>query len=220
MEENMISQYTETLEELLANLHYGEVSQDTSLTAILTLMSKFPNFVFGTDINLSMKDLFIEKYDIREIGAETETLFLHYWREKTNELLIKYVPKIKMWLDNFNDLFKFTVKLDLEDTKKYSDGRQNTYYLNPISASTGVSKTVVVDQTNNTTTTTFSGGNLKTQDVDTSDNNGESYRKISRDALQTVWGKTRADILKKILEVQDIYNQCLKEFDVLFMGLF
>lgn len=216
----MFEQFTETLGDLLENKGFGEVSQDASLTEVLNLMNKFPNFVFGTEINLSMKDLFIKKYDIREIGAETEELFLHYWREKTNELLIKYVPKIKMWLDNFNDLFKFTVKLTIEDTQEFSNGTQNTYYLNPVSANTGVEKTVVVDEINKTTTTSFSGGNLKTQDVDTTDNNGQKARKIERDVLQSVWGKTRPMILESVMKLEDIYNSCIKEFDILFMGLF
>lgn len=218
--EEMISQFTETLGDLLKNRHYGEASEDASLTAILNELEKFPNFVFGDNINFSMKELFIERYDIREIGAETEELFLHFWKERTKKLIIKYVPKIKMWLENFNDLFKFTVKLDLNWSEKYSNGKQNTYYLNPVSASTGVTKTVVVDEENNTTTTTFTGGNLKTQDVDTSDDNGQKERKISRDVLQSVWGKTRPMILESIMKLEDIYNSCINEFEVLFMGVF
>ena len=216
----MISNFTETLQELLNHKNYGEASQDASLTEILGLMDKFPNFVFGENLNLSMKQLFLDKYDIREIGAETEELFMHYWKEHTQRLLIKYVPKIKMWIDNFKDLFKFTVKLDLDWDEKYSNGSQNTYYLNPITANTGVQKTVVVDEENKTTTTTFSGGNLKTQDVDTNDNNGQKSRKISRDVLQSVWGKTRPMILESIMELKDIYIDCLGEYETIFMGVF
>ena len=65
----MIAKYTETLETLLVNQGYGEEEQSSSLTEVLVLMSKFPNFVFGDDINFSMLDLFIQKCDIREIGA-------------------------------------------------------------------------------------------------------------------------------------------------------
>lgn len=195
----MIALYTETLETLLKNKNYGEVSEDASLTEILNLMRKFPNFVFGEDIELSMLDLFIKKYDIREIGAETEELFLHFWREKTNELLMKYAPKMQKWLDNFDDLFKFTVKLELDTRENATNNEQNTYYLNPV----------------NSVTT-----NLKVQDVDKSDNSRSRGLHTERDVLQSVWGKTRADIMEKILNLKDIFNDCLAEFDTIFMGVF
>lgn len=218
--EEMVSLYTETLHDLLLNKNYGEASQDASLTEVLNLMEKFPNFVFGDDIEFSFIDLFIEKYDIREIGTETEELFIHYWREKTNELIIKYVPKIKMWIDNFTELFKFTVKLELSDNKRFSNGTQNTYYINPVTASTEIEKTVVIDEEENKTTVSYSGGKLKTQDVDTTDNNGQHSRTISRDVLQSVWGKTRPIILKQIFDLEDIYNTCIKEYEKIFMGIY
>lgn len=218
MEDNSI--YTEKFETLLSNKGYGTESQDSALTEILELMAKFPNFVFGEDINFVFTNLFIQKYDIREIGSLPEELFLHYWRETTNRLLIKYVPKIKTWLDNFNDLFKFTVELNLSDTQKSSSGTQNTYYLNPVNANTGVEKEIEIDEETGKTTVTYSGGNLKVQDIDSTDENGEKIRTIKRDVLQSVWGKTRANLMDQILKLEDIYNSCLAEFDTLFMGVF
>ena len=194
----MLANYTETLETLLENKGYGTGSQDQSLTEILNLMDNFPNFVFD-NLTLSMKTLFLQKYDIREIGAETEELFLHFWREKTNELLMKYAPKMQKWLDNFDDLFKFTVKLERDETESSTDGTTNTYYLNPV----------------NTNTT-----NLKVQDVDKSDNTYGNTKHIERDVLQSVWGKTRADIMEKILNLKDIFNDCLAEYETIFMGVF
>ena len=195
----MIAKYTETLETLLENQGYGEEEQSSSLTEILLLMSKFPNFVFGEDIELSMTDLFIKKYDIREIGAETEEMFMHFWREKTNELLMKYAPKMQKWLENFDDLFKFTVKLEREDSETYNGNVQNTYYLNPVNSSTE---------------------NLKVQDVDKTNNSHGKTIKSKRDVLQSVWGKTRADIMEKILNLKDIFNDCLSEYETIFMGIF
>lgn len=195
----MLALYTETLETLLKNKHYGEESQDSSLTEVLDLMSKFPNFVFGENINFSMKDLFIQKYDIREIGAETEELFIHFWRERTNELIMKYAPKMQKWLDNFDDLFKFTVKLSKKQTREGTDNNKNTYYLNPVNAITE---------------------NLKIQDVDKSDSGFEHEINEERDVLQSVWGKTRADIMEKILDLKNIFNDCLEEFETLFMGVY
>lgn len=195
----MLSLYTETLETLLENKGYGTGSQDQSLTEILNLMAKFPTFVFGNTISLSITDLFMQKYDIREIGAETEELFMHFWREKTNELLMKYAPKMQKWLDNFDDLFKFTVKLERDENYTDTDNNQNTYYLNPVNATTT---------------------NLKVQDVDKSENTNTRYSHSERDVLQSVWGKTRADIMEKILNLKDIFNDCLAEYETIFLGVF
>ena len=195
----MIANYTETLETLLENKHYGEESQDPSLTEIIGLMEEFPAFVFGENIELDMLDLFIKKYDIREIGSETEELFLHFWREKTNELLMKYAPKMQKWLENFDDLFKFTVKLESDVRENNSSNNKNTYYLNPASSATE---------------------NLKVQDVDTSNGTNSRGMHTERDVLQSVWGKTRADIMEKILNLKNIFNDCLAEFDTIFMGVF
>lgn len=217
---NIISLYTETLADFLENKGYGTASQDASLTQVLNLMAKFPNFVFGNEININFTEMFIEKYDIREIGAETEELFLHFWRERTNTLLIKYVPKIHMWLENFNKLFEFKVKLSISEDQKYSNGSQDTYYLNPVSANTEITKTVVVDEENKTTTVTYSGGKLKTEDIAAKDDNGQKSRVIDREVLQSVWGKTRPIILKQIMELEDIYNSAIREFETIFMGVY
>ena len=173
--EEMLSLFTETLGELLEHKGYGTDHEDLSLSHILALLDKFPDFVFGEDIELSFKELFIEKYDIREIGAETEELFMHYWREKTNEIIIKYVPKIQMWLDNFNDLFKFTVKLEIDDTSSFAEGTQNTYYLNPITKNTGT-KTTTFNEDTESFETEFEDDNLKVQDYDSADNIGKNKR--------------------------------------------
>lgn len=195
----MIALYTETLETLLKNKHYGEESEDSSLTEVLELMEKFPSFVFGENIEFSIETLFIQKYDIREIGSETEEMFLHSWREKTNELLMKYAPKMQKWLENFDDLFKFTVRLKKIQRTEGNDNNKNTYFLNPVS--------------NDTTS-------LKVQDVDASNSDFEHKIKEERDVLQSVWGKTRADIMEKILDLKDIFNECLQEYETIFMGVY
>lgn len=191
-------EFTETLETLLENQGYGTAEQSAALTEILNLMNKFPTFVFGEDISLDFKTLFIQKYDIRELGSKTEELFMHYWREKTNELLMKYAPKMQKWLDNFDDLFKFTVRLTRDDTEGTMNANENTYYLNP---------------TNQTTP------HLKIQDVDKTENMKEREIHSERDVLQSVWGKTRADIMEKILNLKDIFNDCLDEYETIFMAV-
>lgn len=193
----MESLFTETLQELLENKGYGTENQNQSLTDILDLMDKFPTFVFGEDISISMKQLFLDKYDIREIGAETEELFLHYWKERTQHLLVEYVPKIKMWLDNFNNLFKFTVQLNISESIDYHNNRDNLYYLNPVNTN----------------------GNLKLQDKGENNDEGGRNRIMSRDVLQSVWGKTRAQLLDQIFSLKSIYTECLLQFETIFMGV-
>ena len=300
----MIALYTETLETLLKNKHYGEVSEDTSLTEVKNLMNKFPAFIFDENINLDMLTMFIQRYDIREIGAETEEMFLHFWREKTNELLMKYAPKMQKWLENFDDLFKFTVKLekkqsieenveeskqetrdlemgtsntetrDLEmgtsntETRDLEIGKSNTEtrnttdttsedtretsYLNPITNSNLANlKVQDVDDTEKTTTVgktgtignsgteteegTIGNSGIETEEGTISNSGTETEEgtithskdgnktidlEEERDVLQSVWGKTRADIMEKILNLKDIFNDCLAEFEVIFMGVY
>ena len=215
--DRMESLYTETLEDLLENLGYGTENENPFLSSCLEKMDLFPRFVFGENISISMKELFLEKYDVREIGAETEQLFLHFWNERTNELLIEYVPKIDMWLKHFNDLFKFTVKLELaEETSRnntisgeYSDNslKNKQYYLNPV-----IDGNNGIIQDKNTDGLSASGENETT---------GEEIkeRSMSRDVLQSVWGKTRAQLMKQIFELQSIYSECLNAFSTIFMGI-
>ena len=186
----MIAEYTETLQDYLDN-RGGDFP-----TPIKNLLQQIPNFKFqdeeyDIDIDLSFIDLFKDKYDIRELGAETEELFEHFLIETAQHCLIEYVPKIHTWLKNFKDLFKFTVRLEYESTSN----NDNTYYLNPV----------------NTTTT-----NLKVNDVDKTEGNIEG----SRDVLQSVWGKTRANLLEQILDLKNVYNDCLEYFQKCFMGLY
>ena len=215
----MLSRYTETFEECLENNHYGTLEQTEQLTQVINLLNEFPDFRYGDRV-LSMKNLVINKYLKREIGSETEELFFHRFSVKCEELILKYVPKIDMWLTNFKDLFKFTVKLDYTETETFASGTQNTYYLNPVNANTEIEKEVVVNPETGEITTTLSGGKLKTQDLDTTDSNTINKKNSSRDVLQSVWGKTRANLLAQIMDLKDIYNDTVEEFEVLFMGLY
>ena len=205
---------TKTLEEFLEEEHFNTTQQNEIMTQVFGyhdipnvedrdgLIDKFPSFWFGDEdehnIDLNFRYLFLNRYDIRRIGQEENALFLHYLREKTQELLIKYAPKIRQWQKNFNDLFKFTVKLERDDTDDYTIDNKNTYYLNPANAATT---------------------NLKVQDVDQSHKTNGRIFHSERDVLQSVWGKTRADIMEKILELKDIYNECLNSYEVIFSGV-
>ena len=61
-------------------------------------------------------------------------------------------------------------------------------------------------------------GNTKTENVDDTITQGHST--LDRDVLQTVWGKTRANILDQIFELKDIYYEMIESFNNIFMGLY
>lgn len=169
----MFPSYTETLDEFLEhNEEYKGL--------IKAKFDKFPVFNLY-DLNLSMWDMFVEDNGIREIGAETEYLFKRYLNRLTDNLLIKYVPKINIFIDNFNSLFDRKVKLT-------GDGK-NKYYLNPMQ-----------DNENN----------VVLQNLTNYEDN--------RDVALAMF-KSSPEIMKQILELQDIYNACLEEFSRLFMSI-
>ena len=200
-----MQEFTETFEEFLNN---------KSGNWLVNKLADIPSFKFkdenlNIDYTLLFSNLIKNKYLLREICAETEEMFEYYFDRKIDEIKIKYVPKVSMWINNFNDLFKFTVRLNLE--KNYSSGDINTYYLNPANK---LNPTKTVNQDG---TVTYSG-NLKTENVDDTITQGHST--LDRDVLQTVWGKTRANILDQIFELKDIYYEMIESFNNIFMGLY
>ena len=115
-----MQEFTETFEEFLNN---------KSGNWLVNKLADIPSFKFkdeelNIDYTLLFSNLIKNKYLLREIGAETEEMFEYYFDRKIDEIKIKYVPKVSMWINNFNDLFKFTVRLNLE--KNYSSGDINT----------------------------------------------------------------------------------------------
>ena len=97
--------YTETFETFLSRNE-----QTAEWQAIVGLFQKFPRFTLG-ELDFDMYTLLRQKYDIFEIGSEDEQIFYHEFRDKTNELLIKYVPKIKMYIDNFANALERKINL-------------------------------------------------------------------------------------------------------------
>ena len=81
--------YTETLAQFLERNESSSPWQ-----AIITRFAQMPTFNVGGEFDRTFYQLFVEKYDIREIGSETESMFYHFINETLSEILIKYRPKI------------------------------------------------------------------------------------------------------------------------------
>lgn len=182
----MISHYTETLEEYIAqggDLHKAK-------------FDLLPTFSVGST-SLNMYDLFITRYKLREIGAETEELFSHYLDIKLDEIMLRYVDKINLYISNFNDLMSRKVKLQQDDTTTYGKATQNEDYLNPITNGTGA----------------------KLQDFTKQVNQGsDNYHSVKEQAFG--YFKSNPEILKAALEIENIYYTALEEFNILFMEVY
>ena len=112
--------YTETLAEFLERNESS--SQWQAIKTRFDLMPKFEVEEDGFD--LDFYNLFKEKYDVREIGAETESLFTHYINETLSSILLKYSAKIEFYNTHFKDLMQRTIKVETEG--------ENDAFLNPI----------------------------------------------------------------------------------------
>ena len=116
----MNSLYTERLETFLERN-----SEKSEWNVIKGLFNSFPKISIIDD-DFSFYDLFIERYNVREIGAETENLFYNFITKNIKECIIKYKPKVLLYLAKFNNVLER--KINLEDTSN------SEYFLNPISS--------------------------------------------------------------------------------------
>ena len=181
--------YTMTFQDFL-----DDYESSTEWQAIKTnFFAKFPDFYIqgvrdssGTISNVvmpSLYDLFVDKYNIQEIGGETPDLFVHAVRDKMFQLVIKYLPKLAI----LNQ-----VLYSVDSTTKKSEALMNRFemvttddyadcgYIYPINA----------------TSSKMSG---KTT------NEGTRTQKIPLSSAS--W----AEITKEILSLPDIYNRILDE---------
>lgn len=142
---------------------------------------------------------FMFKYIAREIGQETMEGFITEFYRVSCTVYNKYYWKLNEYID----------KRDTMDDRQISDSSTNTdteegtvsneydNYYNPLGASTD---NIIGKNTNET------GRDITVTRKYT------GYKYFG-------WTKTNAEIMKQILEIQDLYNEALNEFQVLFMGV-
>lgn len=181
----MISNYTETLNEFITQ--GGNVHKDK--------FDVLPTFTVGST-TYNLYDLFITRYGLREIGAETEELFSEYLSIKLDEINIKYTNKLNLYVSNFDNLMKRTVELTRQANNTYSNNRQDENYLNPIVTN-----------------------NAKLQDLIKGSGTGENEL---NETYSQAYGyfKSNPEILKQALEIESVYYSMLDEFNILFMGVY
>ena len=206
--------YTETFSDFLDRNEDSEVWQ-----AIIQKFAKFPAFNLQA-LNFDMYSLFRHKYDIREIGAETESLFTHFIEEKLNESLIEYAPKINLYISNFTKLMdrKLTLTeshtdervLDrtVADTEAGDETKSN--YLNPIAQAVGTGSDKTITRENVLRDNSNNRDEDSTYTVNFEGTKEQAY----------ILFKSNPELLEKALEIKNIYLEALNSFDTCFMGIY
>ena len=170
-------------------------------TAIVTKFGTFPAFYIqgvrksdGTysDISLSpLYDLFVERYDMYEIGGETPDLFVHAVNDKLTELQIKYLPKMAI----LNQLV-YAVDGTTHDSRAVSntyvmrleENYDNTGYVYPVNA---------------------------TSDKVSGRTNNNGYKETKMPLSQKSW----SELIEEILRLPDLYNNLLDDLGAVFMQI-
>ena len=206
--------YTETFSDFLDRNEDSEVWQ-----AIVQKFAKFPAFNLQA-LNFDMYSLFRHKYDIREIGAETESLFTHFIEEKLNESLIEYAPKINLYVSNFAKLMdrKLTLTeshtdervLDrtVADTEAGDETKSN--YLNPIAQAVGTGSDKTITRENVLRDNSNNRDEDSTYTVNFEGTKEQAY----------ILFKSNPELLEKALEIKNIYLEALNSFEPCFMGIY
>lgn len=206
--------YTETLEDFLERNEDSEVWQ-----ALIAKFAKFPIFNLQA-LNFDFYTLFVDKYEIREIGAETESLFVHFIKDTLNETLIAYAPKINLYLTNFNNLLDRKIELanSYEDERVMDrsidttndDSEMKTIGLNPITSIAGEG------DARSATKETISRDNANNVDEDSTYT--VNFNGTKEQAL--MFFKANPDLLDSAMKIRDIYLDALSAFEKCFMGIY
>ena len=206
--------YTETFSDFLDRNEDSEVWQ-----AIIQKFAKFPAFNLQA-LNFDMYSLFRHKYDIREIGAETESLFTHFIEEKLNESLIEYAPKINLYVSNFAKLMdrkltlteshtdKRVLDRTVADTEAGDETKSN--YLNPIAQAVGTGSDKTITRENVLRDNSNNRDEDSTYTVNFEGTKEQAY----------ILFKSNPELLEKALEIKNIYLEALNSFDTCFMGIY
>lgn len=209
----MTSLYTERFADYLNRNGYTD-SQGTFIPSVPTdcreLFEHFPKFKIDESLTIDFYEMFKQYNETKEIGAETEQLFTHYLKRTLQESIINYIPKINLFLNNFNDKL-LARKLELTSTANNTYEVTNTDsnsgnmatkdFLNPVSDDTSVLQ-------GKTTNDSTSSRNSK--------ENGNTSTTATTERAYS-WFKSNADLLRQALELKNIYLEALHSFDKLFM---
>lgn len=174
------------------------------------LFEHFPSIKIDETLTISLYDMFIQDNAMKEIGAETEQMFTYYLRKTLDEALIIYVPKINLFIENYNnDLMSRKIKLLANSKNVYNlafgvnstSSNTNSDYMNPAIES------AFKIQNKTETETTNSENRDQTGSVENTGDREQAYS----------WFKSNPQLLDEIMKIKHVYIEALRYFDKLFM---
>ena len=174
------------------------------------LFEHFPSIVIDETLTINLYDMFIEDNAMKEIGAETEQMFTYYLRKTLDEALIIYVPKINLFIQNYNnDLMARKVKLLANSKNVYNltfgvnstSSNTNSDYMNPAIESAFKIQGKTENETVN------SENRDQTGSVENTGDREQAYS----------WFKSNPQLLDEIMKIKHVYIEALRYFDKLFM---
>lgn len=174
------------------------------------LFEHFPSIKIDETLTINLYDMFIQDNAMKEIGAETEQMFTYYLRKTLDEALIIYVPKINIFIENYNkDLMSRKVKLVANTNNTYNltyktdstTTNDNSDFLNPaIENSLKIQAKTKNEATDDETR----------RQTGTVENTGDREQAYS-------WFKSNPQLLEEIMKIKHVYIEALRYFDKLFM---
>lgn len=174
------------------------------------LFEHFPSIEIDDTLTINLYDMFIQDNAMKEIGAETEQMFTYYLRKTLDEALIIYVPKINLFIENYNnELMSRKIKLVANTKNTYNLKYQtdststnaNSDFLNPaIEDSLKIQAKTETEATDNETR----------GQTGTVENTGDREQAYS-------WFKSNPQLLEEIMKIKHVYIEALRYFDKLFM---
>ena len=93
---------------------------------VKTIFDQFPAFQSG-DNAIDVYTLFVERFRLREIGAETPSIFIHYCEDRARELFVKFSWKLQQFNEQYTQLMGRSTTLE--------GGGTDEIYLFPVNSS-------------------------------------------------------------------------------------
>lgn len=191
-----MAKFTETLREFLEN--------NENSVLWLEVINKFNNFYACTikteneDVVLSMYDMFKEEYLDFEIGQEDEQKFFNEVKRQLNKSLIEFNPKIKAYIDKWDNLLSRKETLNHTEENDFEGSRNDIErdYINPINKY---------------------GEKISNKNEFDNKNSSKENKTKQYEMIYSLMGRSNVDMMKDLLDLRNIYLSCIESFRNLFM---